>query len=183
MRARIKCALLVFGMVVSAGTWALSSDRYQPMQIDADHADIDQQQGTSVYRGNVRLARGSMVLLADEVTVKQDHGNVRLVVATGSPASYRQRSDKQQDIRASAQRMEYHVDTGQLLLIKQAELHQDANVFASERIVYDSVADRVNAGANATTPEGRVHIVIQPGSLPASGATPAPTASPTPAPQ
>ncbi len=173
-RAYISLTLGLLGLLHGAGAWALSSDRNQPMQIDADHAEIDQQQGTSVYRGNVRLARGSMVLLADEVVVKQDHGNIRLVVATGSPASYRQRSDKQQDIRASAQRMEYHVDSGQLLLIKQAELHQDANVFASERIVYDSIADRVNAGANAALPQGRVHIIIQPGTASVPSATPAP---------
>lgn len=159
----LACAL---GLLVCGNGWALSTDRNQPLQIDADQADIDQQRGISTYRGNVRLARGSMLLTADEVVVNQKGGSVRLVTATGSPASYRQRSDKQQDIRASALRMEYHVDNGQLLLIKQAELHQDANVFASERIIYDSIADRVNAGANTTSPQDRVHITIQPGKAP-----------------
>ncbi len=163
---RINSLVGALALLVYANAWALSSDRNQPLQIDADQADIDQQRGISTYRGNVRLSRGSMLLIADEVVVKQEGGSIRLVTATGSPASYRQRSDKQQDIRASALRMEYHVDNGQLLLTKQAELHQDANVFASERIVYDSIADRVNAGANTTSPQDRVHITIQPGKAP-----------------
>ena len=165
---RINALICALGLFVYSSAWCLSTDSNQPLQIDADQADIDQQSGISTYRGHVRLSRGSMLLLADEVVVKQEGGSVHLVTATGSPVSYSQRSDKQQDIRASALRMEYHVDNGQLLLIKQAELHQDANVFASERIVYDSIADRVNAGAGADTPspQDRVHITIQPGKAP-----------------
>lgn len=163
---RINALACVFGLLTCSNTWALSSDRNQPLQIDADQAEIDQQSGISIYRGNVRLSRGSMLLIADELVVSQVGGHVSLVTATGSPASYRQLSDKQQDVRANALRMEYHVQNGQLLLIKQAELHQDANVFASERIIYDSITDRVNAGADAASPQDRVHITIQPGTAP-----------------
>ena len=170
--SRINSLACALGLLISGSAWALSTDRNQPLQIDADQADIDQQSGVSTYRGNVRLARGSMLLVADEVVVKQEGGIVHLVTASGSPANYRQRSDKQQDIRASALRMEYHLDNGQLLLINRAELHQDANAFASERIVYDSFADRVNAGANATSPQDRVHITIQPGTPPGDAKAP-----------
>lgn len=163
---RINALIGVLGLLLTNTAGALSSDRRQALQIDADKADIDQRHGVSTYRGNVHLTRGSMQLLADEVVVKYDNGTVHLVIATGSPANYQQRSDKQQEIRARAQRMEYNIDTGQLLLLKQAELHQDSNAFASERIVYDSINDRVNAGANAESPQDRVHITIQPGATP-----------------
>lgn len=163
---RIKTLTGLLSLLLAGTAGAMSSDRQQALQIDADNADIDQQHGVSIYRGNVHLTRGSMKLVADEVVVKHDGGTIHLVTATGSPANYQQLSDKQQQIRARAQRMEYNIDTGQLLLLKQAELHQDSNVFASERIVYDSVNDRVNAGANAASPEDRVHITIQPGATP-----------------
>ncbi len=165
---RIKTLAGLLSLLLAGTAGAMSSDRQQALQIDADQADIDQQHGVSTYRGNVHLTRGSMKLVADEVVVKHDGGTVHLVTATGSPANYQQLSDKQQQIRARAQRMEYNIDTGQLLLLKQAELHQDSNVFASERIVYDSVNDRVNAGANAASPEDRVHITIQPGAAPSA---------------
>lgn len=163
---RINALAGALGLLLAGPVHALSSDRQQALTIDADRADIDQQQGVSTYRGNVQLTRGSMKLLADEVVVKHGGGTIHLVTATGSPANYQQRTDKQQTIRARAQRMEYNIDSGQLLLLKQAELHQDTNVFASERIVYDSINDRVNAGANAESPEDRVHITIQPGTAP-----------------
>lgn len=163
---RINALVGVFSLLLAGTAGAMSSDRRQPMQIDADNADIDQQHGVSTYRGNVHLTRGSMQLIADEVVVKHDGGAVHLVTATGSPANYQQLSDKQQAIHARAQRMEYNIDTGQLLLLKQAELHQDSNVFTSERIVYDSINDRVNAGANVASPQDRVHITIQPGATP-----------------
>ena len=163
---RINALTAVLSLLLAGTAGAMSSDRQQPLQIDADKADIDQQRGVSTYSGNVHLTRGSMKLIADEVIVKHEGGTVHVVTAIGSPANYQQLSDKQQLIRASAQRMEYNIDTGQLLLLKQAELHQDSNVFASERIVYDSVNDRVNAGANAASPTDRVHITIQPGAAP-----------------
>lgn len=163
---RINALAGAFCLLLTGTAGALSSDRQQPLQIDADKADIDQQRGVSTYSGNVHLSRGSMKLVADEVVVKHDGGTVHRVTATGAPATYQQRSDKQQDVRARAQRMEYNIDSGQLLLLKQAELHQDSNVFASERIVYDSINDRVNAGANAASPQDRVHITIQPGAAP-----------------
>ena len=162
----IKTSTCLLGLLLAGTAGALSTDRQQPLQIDADKADIDPQRGISTYRGNVQLTRGSMQLVADEVVVKHDGGKVHLVTASGTPANYQQRSDKQQLIRARAQRIEYNINTGQLLLLKQAELHQDSNVFASERIVYDSVNDRVNAGANAASPRDRVHITIQPDSVP-----------------
>lgn len=172
MNLRDRLLVCVLGMVLVNAAWGLASDRRQPLQIDADQADIDQQKGISTYRGNVRLTRGSMRLTAQELVIKHVGGNVSLVTATGSPANFSQRSDQQQEVRASALRMEYHIDTGQLLLLKNAELHQDANVFASDRIVYDSVANRVNAGANAASPDDRVHIIIQPGNLPGGDTAP-----------
>ncbi len=166
MLHRISALAGVLSLLLSGTAVALSSDRLQAMHIDADQADIDQQQGISTYRGNVQLTRGSMQLLADEVVVKLIDGKVTLITATGSPAKYQQRSDKQQEIHAQALRMEYKVDSGQLLLLKQAKLQQDSNAFASERIVYDSVNDQVNAGANISSPQDRVHITIQPEGAP-----------------
>jgi lipopolysaccharide export system protein LptA len=41
---------------------ALSSDREQPINLEADAADIDDLKGISIYTGNVVLTQGSMVI-------------------------------------------------------------------------------------------------------------------------
>lgn len=142
---------------------ALSSDREQPMYVEADRADIDEKRGVSVYRGNVKITQGTLQLTAAELTVHSKDGDVVKAVATGQPATYRQRPDgKEQDVEAEALRMEYYGTEQKIILIDQAQVRQGGDTFRSQRIHYDIAQDVVNAGATAGTPGDRVRITIQP---------------------
>lgn len=142
---------------------ALSSDREQPMYVEADRADIDDKRGVSVYRGNVKITQGTLQLTAAELTVHSKDSEIIKAVAVGQPATYRQRPDgKQQDVEAQAQRMEYFGAEQKIILIDQAEVRQGGDTFRSERIHYDIAKDVVNAGATAGAPGDRVRITIQP---------------------
>lgn len=142
---------------------ALSSDRNQPMYIEADRADIDEQRGVSVYRGNVKITQGTLQLTAAELTVHSKDGDIVKAIAVGQPATYRQRPDgKEQDIEAEALRMEYFAAEEKIILIDKAEVRQGGDTFRSDKINYDIAKDVVNAGATAGSPGDRVRITIQP---------------------
>lgn len=142
---------------------ALSSDREQPMYVEADRADIDDKRGVSVYRGNVKITQGTLILTAAELTVHSKDGDIVKAVAVGKPATYRQRPDgKEQDVEAEALRMEYYGSDQKIILIDQAEVRQGGDTFRSQRIHYDIAKDVVNAGATAGSPGDRVRITIQP---------------------
>jgi lipopolysaccharide export system protein LptA len=152
--------LLALAVLPNHG-WALSSDREKPMLIEADRAELDDARGISIYRGNVKVTQGTLVLTGELMTVYNKGDEVEKVIMEGDPATYRQRPDnKDQDVRAKALRMEYYTNPEHIILLKQAEVEQEGDKLRSERIEYDVVKDQVNAGTDE--PNERVKITIQP---------------------
>ena len=141
--------------------WGLSSDRQQPMLIEADRVELDDAKGISVYRGRVKVTQGTLMLTGETMTVYTKDNDVEKVVMEGAPATYQQRPDnKDQDVHAKALRMEYYTDPEHIILLKQAEVEQQGDVLRSERIEYDVAKDQVTAGTDQ--PDERVRITIQP---------------------
>ena len=131
------------------------------MLIEADRAELDDAKGISIYRGNVKVTQGTLVLTGEVMTVYNKGDDVDKVIMEGQPATYRQRPDnKDQDVRAKALRMEYYTDPEQIILLRQAEVEQQGDLLRSERIEYDVAKDQVNAGTDQ--PDERVRITIQP---------------------
>ena len=161
-RTSIKAVLCVLGLGLAGGAHALSSDKHQPLNIDADTVEIDDKTGVSVYRGNVNAVQGTLVLDADIVTIYSPKRELDKVVAEGKPARYKQRPDnKDEDVRAKAQRMEYYADKEKLILLEDGHLWQGQDEFSGNRIEYDTKRDVVNASMSSSGKE-RVHIIIQP---------------------
>ncbi len=155
-----RCALLALSLI-PPGSWALSTDREQPMLIEADRAELDDTKGVSIYRGNVRVTQGTLLLTGELMTVYNKGNDVEKVIMEGKPATYKQRPDnKDRDVRARAQHMEYFTSPEKIVLTGQAEVDQAGDVLRSERIVYDVPTDKVHAGTDQ--PNERVHITIQP---------------------
>lgn len=156
-------ALVGLLLAQAAGVGALESDQQQPVYIEADAVELDDQQSLSLYIGNVDIRQGSMQLLADEVLVhhKPDRQPDK-IIAIGAPVRYRQMLDNDpEEVRGRALRMEYEADREEITLIDKAVLTQGTDRFASDRIVYNRLTERVIAGASASGRE-RVKIKIQP---------------------
>jgi len=153
------CAALLPGIA-----FGLSTDRDQPINIEADKVYIDEKKGVSTYRGNVSLTQGSIHLTADNAAVynKQDH-SLEKVLIVGSPARFRQRPDNgEEDVRAESRRMEYFADKDKLNLIEKAKVWQGGNVFTGNRIVYDTLLHVVTGTKAPSEKSDRVRITIQP---------------------
>lgn len=61
------------GSQVSLGTARVDSGA--PVEIDADTLSVNQQEGSAVFSGNVRVSQGALSLEADEVIVSYDPGS------------------------------------------------------------------------------------------------------------
>jgi lipopolysaccharide export system protein LptA len=142
---------------------ALDSDRDQPIYIEADRVDIDDVRGISVYRGNVRMSQGTLVITGDVVTTHHDADHhLTRAVSEGAPASYRQLLEGQsRELEAYAPRMEYRVDERLIYLLDGARVIQGKSVFEGNRIEYDMAEDVIRAEGDASG-KGRVRAVIQP---------------------
>jgi len=142
----------------------LTSDRDQPINIEADRATLNEKTGNSIYEGNVSLQQGTLVLQGSKMTVQLNDNNIDTLVLIGNPATYRQRPDgKESDQHAEAGRIEYYAREDRLILLENARVWQsDDEELRSDRIVFDLKDNTVNAGSNK--PGDRVHITLQPGS-------------------
>lgn len=160
-RRQLTGLLAVALLAASPCAWTLSSDRDQPMLIEADRAELDDSKGISVYRGNVKVTQGTLVLTGDTMTVYNKGDEVSEVILDGAPATYRQRPDgKPEDVRAKAMRMKYFRNPEKIILIKEAEVEQQGDILRSDRIEYDVANDQVNAGGSDSGQ--RVRITLQP---------------------
>jgi lipopolysaccharide export system protein LptA len=155
--------LLPFLFLWPLASSALTSDRDQPIHIEADRVQIDDAKGLSIYTGNVIYDQGTIHLEADTVWLyytrdrKIDH-----VKADGSPARFRQRLEgHDEDMRGEAGHIEYAAGTGHIRLSGDAHVWRLNAEFSGEVIDYDSMRDRVNA-ASTPNKEKRVQVIIQP---------------------
>jgi lipopolysaccharide export system protein LptA len=161
MNRQPSALIFMFLSVIPTLAWGLSSDRQQPMLIEADRVELDDAKGISVYTGRVKVTQGTLVLSGEKMTVYSKGNDVEKVVMEGQPATYQQRPDnKDQDVHAKALRMEYYTNPEHIILLKQAEVEQQGDLLRSERIEYDVAKDQVTAGTDR--PDERVRVTIQP---------------------
>ncbi|PHS33019.1 MAG: lipopolysaccharide transport periplasmic protein LptA [Methylophaga sp.] len=148
---------------------ALSSDREQPIEIEADHAQLDDEQGITQYKGKAILTQGTLRIEGDIITFYYDDDKqLTKAVAQGKRATYEQiQKAGEAPIRAKAYTMEYHARTQKIYLIGKGHVWQNGSEFSGERIEYDIDKNIVNASGRTNHAEQpkkgeRIHIIIQP---------------------
>lgn len=172
LHAMLRRAALL-SLLVPAMAQGLSSDRSQPITIEADRATLNEKDGSSIYEGNVHLQQGTLNLRGSRMTVQLADDELDEIVLTGQPATYRQRPDgRDSDQHAEAGRIEYHAVDQRMILLDNARVWQSgAEDFRSERIIYNMKNNTVSAGGNAGD---RVRITLQPKNRPNTEPEPAP---------
>jgi lipopolysaccharide export system protein LptA len=190
LRARLSLLALAFGLIGSA--LAEKADRTKPMNAEADALRFDEVKQTSVFTGNVVITKGTMVLRADRVEVRQDNEGFQFGSATatsGKRAFFRQKRDSGDEwIEGEAETIVYDGKADTVSFRGNASLRRLRGASVTDEtqgalITYDNSSDvfNVSGGAQAAgpgNPSGRVRAVIGPRTSVAPAATPsAPAAS------
>jgi lipopolysaccharide export system protein LptA len=160
------------GLLFTTGAQALSTDKDQPIEIEADSADLDDGKGVTIYRGNVVLIQGSVRMTGDTMTVYFTNDELDTMIMEGTPARYRQLPDGSEIYdEAEALRMEYYELKNLIVLIDKASFKQEGLSFSGNRIEYDTLNSRVKArgsvkqqaGSSSSGSSGeRVKIILKP---------------------
>jgi lipopolysaccharide export system protein LptA len=165
------CLLALF---LSQEALALSTDRDEPINIEADRAEADNAKRITTYYGDVIITQGTLKITGDTVTIEyDDQDRVTKLVSKGDPARFRQLPDGKSDVPmnyqvAQASRMEYYAIDDLIVLLGKAVYGQGGDRVAADRIVYDSVKSQMKAESSAAAgSEGgqtssRVRIKIEP---------------------
>ena len=170
--SKLILAIIIASMMNCA--FALSTDKQQDIEIEADTAEMDDIKGITIYRGNVIVDQGSIHMTGDIMTVYNDaNGETELVIMEGKKATYRQLPDDSKIYdEAEALQMEYYALKDYVILIDEALVTQEGLRFSGSRIEYDTILSQVKAkGSTKTTKakddgskkktDGRVKITIK----------------------
>lgn len=150
------------------------ADRDKPVNVEADAMRYDDVKRINVFTGNVTLTKGTIVIRADRLVLRQDPAGYAYATATGSPASFRQKRDGiDQYVVGVGEQLDYDGKTETVRMqtranLKRLEKDRVSDELHGDLIVYDSRTESIDvkgggpSAATAENPGGRVRVVIQP---------------------
>lgn len=149
--------MLFLCFLTSTSVFALSRDKNEPIQLEADQVHIDDMAGVSVYTGNVKYTQGTILLLADEATLKKGETGIEHITAVGKPAIYTELPDGEEvPVTAKGNTIEYDVGNETVTLTENASVEQKNDIFKAPLITYFRNTKVVESQG------GRSYILIHP---------------------
>jgi lipopolysaccharide export system protein LptA len=169
------CALLFAAF--AAPVHAEKADRLKKMEVESDQpGKVDLQNQIVVFNGNVVVSKGTMVIKANRIEVRESPEGYQYATAIGStnqPASFRQKREGVNEfIEGEAERLEYDSKADTIRFVNKAAVKRlrgstVADEVTGALITYDNTAElfTVSGGTSAATPAnptGRVRAVLTP---------------------
>jgi lipopolysaccharide export system protein LptA len=158
--------LSALALVAAATAHAEQADSTKPTQIEANRMSADDARRTNVFEGNVVVTRGTLIIRADRIVVRQDKDGNQSATATGNPVRFRQRQDPKPPekegtwLEGEAKRIELDDKAGKVELFESARVNRGGDEVTGDYILVDQKSDffTVTPGKG----EGRVRATIQP---------------------
>jgi lipopolysaccharide export system protein LptA len=157
--------ILLFSSLIAAfmatGAHAEKADRDKPMNIEADALKHDDQQQLTLFTGNVHMVKGTLVLKAQRVEVKQDgQGNqvAKLWANPGERIYFKQKREGLDEFtEGEAEAGVYNSQADTLLLSSRAELRLLRGSMVADRIQGQQIL--VNNTTEVFTVDGKSNAV------------------------
>jgi lipopolysaccharide export system protein LptA len=190
-RWRVTAALLaslVAGPAIGPA-FAERADRGKPLSVEADAGRYDDAKQVGLFTGNVVITKGSIVLRAAQVEVRQTPDGHQSSVATGTadtPARFRQkREGVDEHIEGEAERIEYDSRADTVRFVNRAVLRRYrgtvvADEASGQLITFDNAASVYSVSGGSAANGGRVRAVLSPrgDDAPPAGSAPLPATRP-----
>ena len=90
---RALAAAFALALLQAPPAYAEKADKDKPTEIESNRMMSDEARQMSIFEGNVVLTKGTLVVRADRLVVRQDADGFQHVTATGNPVRFRQRAD------------------------------------------------------------------------------------------
>lgn len=159
----LSLALPVAGLLavaVAGSALARSSDRNQPMDIDAGR-----QEGTfdgdsvNILTGGVSIRQGTLDIRSARAEITLVGGDPTRALLTGSPVTLKQQMDDGTPMTARANQVDYNLRTEVVVFTGNVRIEQPRGSMSGERVVYNLQTGRVESGGEGN---GRVRMRIMP---------------------
>jgi lipopolysaccharide export system protein LptA len=162
--------------LAGAPAFAEKADRFKPLNVEGDQSSkFDLLNRIGVFNGNVVVTKGTMIIRAARIEVRESPDGYYTAVAFGSPtqhATFRQKRDVPDEfIEGEAERLEYDGKSDVIRFVNNASVRRLRGAATSDEmsgnlVTYDSTTEIFNvsggAPATAANPGGRVRAVLVP---------------------
>lgn len=130
------------------------------VEIEANEAELSEEQDVSVYRGEVVLRRGPLTMQGDELRVVRRPADGRIqATLSGTPATATHRTPGDEvPVVAAARRIIYTTLIETLELKGEARIRRGSDELQGDAVIYDVANARIQAEGG----DERVRIVITP---------------------
>jgi lipopolysaccharide export system protein LptA len=156
-------------LVAAASAFAEKADKEKPTQLEANRMSSDETRRLNIFEGNVVLTKGTMVVRADKIVVRQDAEGYQYSIATGAPVRFRQRQDPKDGKEAGwldgeALRIEIDDRKSTIELFDKSRVTRDGDEVLGNYIFVDQRSEffSVSSGKDGKEAPGRVRATIQP---------------------
>ncbi|MEX0351172.1 MAG: lipopolysaccharide transport periplasmic protein LptA [Paracoccaceae bacterium] len=157
MRTLFLCVIFcLFGAAVAAqganvAFGAVKADPSLPVEVTADNLNVNQEDGSAEFTGNVFISQGEMRLSAKRVLViyEQEKSGIQRMEATGDVVLVSGPD------AAQAERADYTIETGVIVMTGDVLLTQGQNTVSSNEMV-------VNLVTGTAQMAGRVKTILKP---------------------
>lgn len=151
--------LPLLALLVSLPSYAETADREKPMNIAADRCLAEQKIQQTVCTGNVVVTQGTLVMRADQVTMRQDAEGKQFARGEGRPVRFKQKLDSGEMLDAEALRFDYDEAKGEMVLIDKAWVKKGQDIVMGDTITYNLSTEYYQVQSK---PGSRVNITINP---------------------
>ncbi len=146
---------------------AENTDRKKPIHLESGRVVVDDATRTSVFEENVELTQGTLQIQADKIVLTEKRKGHTHCVATGKPASFRQKHEGSDEyMEGYGERIEYDTHAETVDFFVQARVKREQDDVQGNHIAYSTRTEVFQVSGdpdNINGPnKGRVHAVIQP---------------------
>jgi lipopolysaccharide export system protein LptA len=155
--------LAIVGLAPCA--WAEKADRNKPMIFEANTMRYDDVKQVTVIDGNVVLTKGSIVIRATRIELREDPDGYQFGTIAGTPqapAFFRQKAEgKDEFVEGESERIEYDGRADTVKFIGKAQTRRLrgatlADEITGELIVYENLSDTFTVnGGSVKDPSGK----------------------------
>mgnify|MGYP003453185180 FL=1 len=150
----------------TAGAGARTSDRNQPMDIDAAQSTCSLGANDSCTLIDAIITQGSLRIVAAKAVIEQSGGDPSRALMSGG-VTLRQTLDDGNQIDARASNVDYNLKTEVVVFTGNVEIRQQRGTLNGQRVVYNMRTSQVESGGAGN---GRVKMRILPKSAQAQPA-------------
>ena len=152
-------ALVVLLVAACGLAGARTSDRRQPMDIEASRSDCGLGSNAScTLTGNVIITQGTLRVVAAKAVVSQSDGNPSRAQLSGG-VTLQQEMDDGDQIRATAANVDYDMRNEVMVFTGNVSIQQSRGSLSGQRVVYNLKTGQIESGGDGG---GRVRMRILP---------------------